>query len=244
MRYLVVLLLVAGALVGCNRNNPPPPAGAPSAKKAAPQGEGVKGRILERLEASPYTYFRLQVGSQELWAAVPENSMQVGQDVTLANPMEMTNFESKTLKRTFHTILFATIAEEAAAGSSTADAATPHPRAGQGPDVGDVMTPKAAGADARTVAEAFAQRENLKEKPVVIRGKVVKYNAGILGHNWIHLRDGSGSADQSDNDITVTTDGTTTVGAVVTVRGTLRLNKDFGAGYRSAVIIEDAALQK
>jgi hypothetical protein len=244
MRTLVVLLLVAGVIAGCNRTPPPPPAGAPSATNTAPQGETVKGRILERLDASPYTYFRLQVGSQELWAAVPENGKQVGQDVTLANPTEMTNFASKTLKRTFPTILFATLAGEAAAGASTANIAARHPGAGKGPDVGDEKTPKASGADARTVAEAFAQRESLKEKPVLIQGRVVKFNPGILGRNWIHLRDGSGSAAQGDNDITVTTEDAAAIGDVVTIRGTLRLDKDFGAGYRYPVIIEDAKLQK
>lgn len=244
MRYLVVLLLAAGSLAGCNRTPPPPPAEAPGATTAAPQGGTVTGRILERLEASPYTYFRLQVGSQELWAAVPENGARVGQDVTLANPMEMANFESKTLKRTFPTILFASLAGEAAAGALTANVASPHAAVGKAPDIGDVKAPKATGADSRTIAEAFAQAEGLAEKPVVIRGKVVKFNAGILGRNWIHLRDGSGSADKGDNDITVTTDETTAIGEVVTIRGTLRLKKDFGAGYRYPVIIEDAKLQK
>lgn len=204
----------------------------------------MKGRILERLDASPYTYLRLQVGSQELWAAVPENTMQVGQDVTLVNPLEMANFESKTLKRTFPTVYFASLAGDAPAGASNSNLPPGHPRTDKGPDIGDVKTSKASGADARTVAEVFAQKASLAEKPVVIRGKVVKFNAGILGRNWIHLRDGSGSADQSDNDITVTTDETTALGAVVTIRGTLRLNKDFGAGYRYPVIVEDAKLQK
>lgn len=244
MRRFAVLMLVAGALVGCNRTPPPPPAGAQNATKTAPGSGAVQGRILERLDAPPYTYFRLQVGSQELWAAVPQNDKQVGQDVTLANPAEMVDFESKTLKRTFPSILFATLAGEGDPGDPAASVAAQHPQPGKGPDVGDVQTPKAAGADARTVAEAFAEKQSLSEKPVVIRGKVVKFNPGILGRNWIHLRDGSGSASRSDNDITVTTDETTAVGEIVTIRGTLRLNKDFGAGYSYPVIIEEAKLQR
>lgn len=244
MRHLVVILLVAGVLAGCKRNTPPPAAAAPGAAQAA-QGGTVTGRILERLEAPPYTYFRLQVGSKEQWAAVPENGKKVGEEVTLANPMEMANFESKTLKRTFPSVLFANLAGEAApAGTSTANVATQHTMTGKGPDVGDVKTPKATGAEARTVAETYAQMEGLKEKPVAIRGKVVKFNAEILGRNWIHLRDGSGSADKGDNDITVTTKETAAIGDVVTVRGVLRLKKDFGSGYSYPVILEDAKLQK
>ncbi len=244
MRHLVVSILVAGTLAGCKRNTPPAPAAAPAAAKAAP-APSVTGRILERLEAPPYTYFRLQVGDRELWAAVPENAMKVGEQVTLANPMEMANFESKTLKRTFPSVLFANLEGQApAAGTSSANVATQHTMTGKGPDVGDVKTPKATGAEARTVAEVFAQMDALKEKPVAIRGKVVKFNAEILGRNWIHLRDGSGSPDKGDNDITVTTKDNSAVGEVVTVRGILRLKKDFGSGYSYPVILEDAKLQK
>lgn len=245
MRGFVVMMLVAAAVTGCKRNTPPAAAAAPAATMSAPAGAEVKGRILERLDAKPYTYFRLQIGDTEQWAAVPENDLKVGQDVTLVNPMPMTNFQSKTLNRTFATVLFANLAGAAPAGAtSAANVATQHASTAKGPDVGDVHTPKATGPDARTVAEVHAQKDALKEKSVSIRGKVVKYNAEILGRNWIHLRDGSGSADKGDNDLTVTTKETATVGDVVTVRGVLRLNKDFGSGYSYPVILEDAKLQK
>ena len=244
MRSFLVMTLVAAACIGCKRNTPPAAAAAPATTAAAPAGAEVKGRILERLDAKPYTYFRLQIGDQEQWAAVPENDLKVGQDVTLVNPMPMTNFQSKTLNRTFATVLFANLAGAPAAATSTANVAAQHSMTAKGPDAGDVRTPKATGADARTVAETHAQKDSLKEKTVTVRGKVVKYNAEILGRNWIHLRDGSGSPDKGDNDLTVTTKESAAVGDVVTVRGTLRLNKDFGSGYSYPVILEDAKLQK
>lgn len=243
MRGFLIVMLIAAALTGCKRNTPPAAAPAtPQAAQAAPAGATVTGRILERLDAPPYTYFRLQIGNEEQWAAVPENSLKVGQDVTLANPMPMTNFESKSLKRTFPMVLFANLAGAAPAGTSPGNVA--HPPITKGADLGDSRTPKAAGADAKTVAEAYAQKDSLKEKTVSIRGKVVKFNAQILGRNWIHLRDGSGSADQGNHDLTVTTTATAAVGDVVTARGILRLNKDFGSGYSYPVILEDAKLTK
>jgi hypothetical protein len=72
---------------------------------------------------------------------------------------------------------------------------------------------------------------------------VVKYNPEIMGKNWIHLRDGSGSAADNTNDILVTSGVQVKVGDVVTVKGTVRTDKDFGAGYAYKVIIEDAVLQ-
>jgi hypothetical protein len=71
---------------------------------------------------------------------------------------------------------------------------------------------------------------------------VVKFNGGILGTNWIHLQDGTGSAENGTNDLTVTTSGTASVGDVVTATGTLVTDKDFGAGYTYAVMLENAEL--
>ncbi len=72
----------------------------------------------------------------------------------------------------------------------------------------------------------------------------MKANSGIMGKNWLHLRDGSGTQEKADNDITITTDGTAAVGDVVVVTGVVRLDKDFGAGYAYPVIIEEAKVAK
>ena len=77
---------------------------------------------------------------------------------------------------------------------------------------------------------------------ITVRGRVVKYNGGILGTNWIHLQDGTGSAADGSHDLTVTTLGTAAVGDVVTATGTLVTNQDFGAGYTYAVLLKDAVL--
>jgi hypothetical protein len=42
------------------------------------------------------------------------------------------------------------------------------------------------------------------------------------------------------HDITVTSMDAATMGATMTITGTVRLNKDFGAGYTYALIVEDA----
>jgi hypothetical protein len=95
----------------------------------------------------------------------------------------------------------------------------------------------------RTIAEVWAARD-LADKPVVVRGKVVKFRAGIMGTNWMHIRDGSGSEANGDHDLTVTTDDTAAAGDVVIVSGTLRRDKDFGAGYVYPVIVEKAKISK
>jgi hypothetical protein len=99
---------------------------------------------------------------------------------------------------------------------------------------------KATGGE--TVAEVFARKDQLAGQQVIVRGKVVKARANIMGKNWIHVRDGSGA--ESTNDLTVTTTDTPpTVGTTVVVTGQLSRNKDLGLGYKYDVLIEDAKLK-
>jgi hypothetical protein len=72
----------------------------------------------------------------------------------------------------------------------------------------------------------------------------VKYNPAIMGKNWLHLRDGSGNATDGNNDILVTTTAEAKLGDIVTVRGLVRTEKDFGSGYAYKALIEEASIQK
>ncbi len=102
---------------------------------------------------------------------------------------------------------------------------------------------KAKGPDSYTVSEIYKKGADLDRKKVVVRGRVSKVTAGIMGRNWIHLWDGSGDAEKGTNDLVVTSSDLPAVGNVVTARGTLYKDKDFGAGYKYAVIVEEATLK-
>jgi hypothetical protein len=103
---------------------------------------------------------------------------------------------------------------------------------------------KAKGADAVTVAEAYEKAGKLDKKTVVVRGKVFKVSKGIMGKNWVHLRDGSGDAGKGTANLVFTTQDEPTVGDVVTAKGILHKDKDFGAGYKYPVIVEEATVRK
>ena len=107
-----------------------------------------------------------------------------------------------------------------------------------------MKVPKATGPDARTVAEIIDKKAALNNKPVLVRGKVVKYTPGVMGKNWIHLQDGSGSPADGTNDVLVTTKDETKIGAVVVARGTVRTDVDLGSGYFYKVLVDEAKLQK
>lgn len=241
-----------------------PTAAAPTGQ-AAPAAEGLKGTVAERLEAPNYTYLRLTTAQGEAWAAVPTTTVAVGAEVVISNPMPMENFASKTLNRTFPLVYFGASAD--APGAAPA-AAAPHGDLGGQPaqpqlggamggmmgggvmapkpaaDLANVKTAKATGPDARTVAEIYAQKAALKDKPVTVRAKVVKVTTGVLGKNWLHLRDGSGGDATQDNDITVTSVDVAAINDEVTVKGVVHLDKELSPQYQFPVIIEDATISK
>ncbi len=108
----------------------------------------------------------------------------------------------------------------------------------------EVKTGKATGANAYTVAEIFAASKKLNGKTVRVRGQVVRYNPAIMGRNWIHIQDGTGDPLKNTHDLVATSTETAKVGEVVTVEGKLAADKDFGAGYVYAAIVEGAKLVK
>jgi hypothetical protein len=198
----------------------------------------VTGKVLEVRNVEQYTYLRLKTVGGELWAAVQRADIRKGSRVTIEHTMEMKNFESKTLKQTFPTILFGNLAD--GPGSAHAHPAAPVGNA----DTGDTTAVAlATGANAHTVQEIVTRAMELNDQSVQVRGRVVKYNPEIMGKNWVHLRDGSGSQNDQSNDLLVTTMSSAQVGDIVTVSGTVHTNKDFGAGYAYKVIIEDATLK-
>lgn len=207
----------------------------------------LQGEVLEVREAAPYTYLRLKTGAGETWAAVTSAPVKKGQQVTIANSMVMENFESQSLKKTFDKIVFGTLADPSAPKAPAATTrAMPHGNMGAPtpatPSV--VKVAKASGSDARTVAEVVGGKSALKDKSVSLRGQVVKVNLGIMGKNWFHVQDGSGSAGAGTHDVLVTSKDVAAVGDVVLVKGTVRTDVKVGPGYDYAVLIENATLKK
>ncbi len=255
----VAVLILPLFLLACSGADAKAAADAKNPAKAQPQGAlpsdlapsdgpGATGTVEETLDASGYTYVRLKTTGGEVWAAVTQGVLAKGSEITIGNAMWMENFESKTLNRKFDRILFGSVVTPGGTpglppghpATTTAGVATVPPPA----DPGDVKIEKATGPGARTVAEIYASKATHKGKEVLVRGKVVKFNAEIMGRNWIHLRDGSGAADKQDNDITVTTTDVVAKGDIVTIRGKVALDKDFTAGYVYPVIVEDARIVK
>jgi hypothetical protein len=166
------------------------------------------------------------------WVAVTKREIAVGDTVFFSDALEMKNFTSKDLQRTFETIYFTGSPPAAAdkpAGTS------PHAKAAA--EKLEISIEPADGGI--SIAELFANRESYANKTVRIRGQVTKVNRAIMGKNWVHLQDGTG--DSENYDLTITTVEDAAPGEVVTFAGTIVLNKDFGSGYAYEVLMEEAA---
>jgi len=266
---LQAAILVFSALAGqtaaaaCAETESPAPAPSP------PVFVVVTGTVLESIDASGYTYMRLKTPDGEIWAAIPKTKVEKGQEVTVVNAAHMDGFESRTLNRKFDRIVFGSLgepragaasasqaravsstAEPMASGNQSAEVAearqqmlAQHAAAAKGPEtVGPINFKKAEGPEGRTVAEVFKERAPLKGKEVAVRGKVVRVVKDVMGRNWLHLRDGSGTREAQDDELTVTSADVAAVGDVVVARGILGVDRDFGAGYVYKVILESSRL--
>lgn len=256
---ILVAVLVSGMTSGCGEQVEYE--GQPQSEAAAPAG-GVEsaaataasvttaggpagvitGVVTETMNAGGYTYLLVDTDAGQRWAAVSERSLSVGDRVTIADAILMRDFASSSLDRTFDEIWFAQTIHVGDAPAPTAPGSGFDQSRGIGSAhvavdqelVADIPVP----AGGHTVAALYAEKEALAGHEVVVRGQVVKYTAEVMGSNWLHIQDGSGEGETAD--LTVTTAAQVKAGDVVLVRGKLAVDRDFGYGYRYALLIEDA----
>jgi len=245
---------------------------AAAAASQIPTGHFV-GQVTETMDAASYTYVKLEKNGESIWVAGPQRKVAVGDELLVELAMPMPDFESPALKRKFDVLYFVGAFGSPAdahgqpdapaqPGTAAADPAAGMPGMGAAPDpanphagIPEFEEKKAAAAGGATVAalakpeggyqiaEVWAGRDKLAGIEVVVRGEIVKYNEQILGVNWIHIQDGSGDPAAGTHDITVTSQDRASVGDIVTVRGRLVQDQDFGSGYRYELLVEEAKVQ-
>ncbi|MDD5156652.1 hypothetical protein [Sulfurimonas sp.] len=98
---------------------------------------------------------------------------------------------------------------------------------------------KAQASGGLTIADLYAKKSELSGKVISIHGNVVKVSEAIMGKNWIHIQDGSGTKETSDIVFTSDTQSAK-VGDHITAKGKVAIDKDFGYGYFYSVIVEEA----
>lgn len=232
----IVALLV---LVQCKPNNEKPePIKTVEAVKENTNSHKIT--VKEVLNANAYTYLLVTEGEKEYWIAVPKTDVKVGKTYTYEGGVEMKKFVSKDLKRTFESVFFVEGLIDPNAPVVT-DVAT-------NPTIDTTLTKTelskgiTLAKGAISLHDLFLHKDKLAGKTVILTGKVVKFMPEIMKKNWIHLQDGSSF--KGLNDITITSLAKVNLDEIVTLKGTVVLNKDLGSGYKYDILIEDAVLVK
>lgn len=199
------------------------------------------GAVAETIESGGYVYLRLEDGT---WIAANTFAVSIGDEVQYDGAMEMKDFHSKSLDRTFNSILFVSRASLVGDNASDQPAATMkgHSNQGMHPQKPDSATAPAAGEvmaleGGKTVAAIFVESAELNGQVVSLNAKVMKVNEGIMGKNWITLQDGTGS--DPDHKLLATSQELVKPGALVVARGTVATDVDLGYGYSYKVLLEE-----
>ncbi len=192
--------------------------------------------VKEKVDAGSYSYLNVSEDRKTYWIAVPKSDVTPGEEIYFSQFMEMKNFRSETLDKTFESVLFV----EDARRNNQNDITNPHKTELGSIPKESVTTKKAEGG--YTIEELYAKKDKLVNKIVKVRGKVVKSNLGIMNRNWFHIQDGTGT--EGSHDLTLTSNDAAQVGDEILVEGTFGIDKNFGSGYFYPIILENSKISK
>jgi hypothetical protein len=202
--------------------------------------------VSEVLPTKKYIYLKVKGNEKSFWIATGKQDVKVGETYFYRNPLLKTNFESKEYKRVFDTIYLVRSLIAQKHGNNTGNLKA---------DLSEVtekntnITEEKVTIPTHTeniiqhkgsikIAQIVANPSAYEGKTVQISGKCVKVNPNIMKRNWIHLQDGS----KDDFDLVITSNTFVPEGKIVNIKAQVSLNRDFGAGYRYDLILENGVV--
>jgi len=215
------------------------------------------GKILEIKPAMGYKYLKIDENGTEVWVAIANAPVAVGDKVGYDKRTMMKDFKSKTLNQNFKEIFFASnvyLPQKGQTPKSMKDMLglstkmkDPHAGMGRGmsPVEEDEKPSKAfVKKDTYTIEEIHMWRKELNDQIITIKGSVFKVSQNIMKLDWVHIGDGTGNEKKLTDDLVFTAASTTLKqGDKVIATGKVVVDKDFGYGYFYKVIIQDATFQ-
>lgn len=200
--------------------------------------------VNEILTATKYLYLNVSEGDEQFWIAVRKQEVNVGGTYYYKRALLKTNFESKENNKVFERIYLVT----KLVSSNHGNEQDPKINNIDINDVADLNKSEAKEVDlpkpiitqkgSIKIAELVENISQYEGKTVQISGKCVKINSGIMNRNWIHIKDGS----KDDYDLVITSDTFVAEGTMITMKALVSVNKDFGAGYKYELILENGVL--
>ncbi len=198
-------------------------------------------KVLEILPTDKYVYLRVEENDEEFWIATRKQEIELGSHYFYKGGLLKTQFESKEYKRIFDKIYLV---------SNVVPANHSQGAVGQVTNTSDqkaktVNTKKEHSSTVDQdkflkISELVNNKASFEGKVVELKGTCVKVNPNIMGRNWIHIKDGT----MDDYDLVITSSVAVPEGHEVAFRGTVTLNRDFGAGYTYELLVENGELIK
>jgi hypothetical protein len=213
----------------------------PNAAAPAVANDVHQVQVIESLHTDRYTYMRVLENTDTFWIAATKMDVKKGEKYLYRGGLMKTNFFSQEFNRTFDKVYLVSniiSASEHPGGNMAGSPAEP---------TGDVQTTGnssfVAAKGSLSLDKLFKNKTSYAGKSVIVSGKVVKVNSGIMNRNWVHIQDGTNCKDKKC-DITITTSENILLGSEINMEGKVVLDKDFGAGYKYDLILEEGKVVK
>ena len=258
--YFLIITLLA-CTMACNNG---PKVITPSSDKGNTEGNGIftpdpatrvipnptaevgnelhKVLVEEVLPTARYVYLRVKEGEEEFWIATRKAEIKKGEVYFYRGGLLKTNFESKEYNRIFDEIyLISSLVSEDHSQHETASAASGSTAKKEIVVKEDIPThteKTLVHKGTIKISELVSDPKKYEGHTVQLSGKCVKVNPNIMDRNWIHLQDGS----KDDFDMVITSNTFVPEGEMITIRAVVSLNRDFGAGYKYDLILENGTL--
>lgn len=237
MRVLILRLLIivlVTFIISCGEKEQPQDQKLNGNSSAIVTPQSHTAKVEEKVDAGNYTYLNVSENGKTFWIAVSKMDINIGETVYFSKFMEMNDFKSETLNKTFESILFVDDASKQPVMDKTK---SPHSNVASTKDASIKVEPL---KDGLTVEQIYNQIKSIANKKVKVKGVVTKVNENIMGTNWIHIQDGTGK--EGSHDLLITSNETAKVGQTIVAEGTVVADKDFGSGYFYSVLLEDSAI--
>lgn len=253
MKLLSVLQIAALGALGCTNSNELKP--IDSEKNGLKTGifggsnsennsgaSGAAGEIhshhdvtvLEHIPGQRYSYMKVKENEDEYWIATMKGDFKENESYHYHEGIEKTDYSSTELSRTFDRIVLVSelLSPDAHEGQNNASM---QPNEIKIDKSEKITIPKSS----TPIKDIISQPARFKNKTIEITGRVTKVNLGIMDRNWIHIYDGT----NGNFDFVCTSKQDIPVGHLITLKGTVVLNKDFGAGYTYEILMENAQVK-
>jgi hypothetical protein len=195
--------------------------------------------VREVLQANSYTYVKALEGDKEIWMAIPKREVEVGKTYYYKPEMEMKDFKSKDLDRTFESIYFLGGIQDTPGAMTKSDGIVPDDEFHKKKDPAQKQELNIQREEGIvSVDNLYKNKSDYEHKTIKVKGIVTKFNPEIMNKNWVHIQDGTGG--ENSFDLTITTKDIVNTGDIVIFEGVVAIDRDFGHGYEYELILEEA----